>query len=32
VEAEPVRVPSHTGDADDVAVSNHHGLRSIDED
>jgi hypothetical protein len=32
VEAEPVRVPSDTGDADDVAVSNHHGLRSIDED
>ena len=24
VEAEPVRVPGHTGDADDVAISKHH--------
>jgi hypothetical protein len=32
VEAEPIRVPRHTGNADDVAVSKHHGLRSIDED
>ena len=31
VEAEPVRVPGHTGDADDVAVSKHHCPRSIHE-
>jgi hypothetical protein len=31
VKAEPVRVPSHTGDADDVAVSKHRGPRSIHE-
>ena len=29
VEAEPIRVPRHTGDADDVTVSKHHGARSI---
>jgi hypothetical protein len=31
VEAEPVRVPGHTGDADDVSISKHDGSRSIHE-
>ena len=32
VEAEPVRVPGHTGDANDVPVSEHYNPRSIHED
>lgn len=31
MEAQPVRVPGHAGDADDVPVSKHHGTRSIHE-